>query len=380
MKIGVIVAAAGSGQRMGAEGNKVLLPLHGKPMLQYSLECFHSLEEIVDLVVVSREADLELVKDLAEKACPGRVVQVVPGGAERQESVYKGLKALPPDTDWAIIHDGARPFLTQDMVRRGLAAAREYGAVALAVPVKDTIKQVREGVIVDTPPRQELWAAQTPQIFRYELILRAHEQAREQGTSATDDCALVEALGHPVYVAQGDYGNVKITTPDDLPGSAVGAVGFGYDVHRLVPGRKLILGGVEIPFDRGLLGHSDADVLTHAVMDALLGAMGEGDIGELFPDTDPRYAGISSLVLLSQVRGLMQKRSFAVANLDAVILAQQPKLSPWKEAIRARLASELGVSESRINIKASTTEGLGFVGREEGIAVQAVVMLRSGQC
>lgn len=379
MKVGVVIAAAGSGLRMGAEGNKVLLPVQGKPMLQYSLECFEAMDEVRDLVVVTREEDQEMVGTLLERMQPTKRIQVVPGGPVRQESVYRGLQALPADTEWVIIHDGARPFITTTAVRRGLEAAREHGAVGLAVPVKDTIKRVRAGVVVDTLPRSELWAMQTPQIFRYELILKAHQEARRRDLVATDDCALVEALGHPVQIVPGEYSNIKVTTPEDLPRREEFSVGSGYDVHRLVPGRPLILGGVEIPFELGLLGHSDADVLTHAVMDALLGALGAGDIGEHFPDTDSSYAGISSMALLARVMELVRSRGWEVSNADAVVLAQRPKLTPWKGAIRTSLAQALGVFEARVNIKASTSEGLGFVGRGEGIAAQAVVMLRSAR-
>lgn len=377
MKVGVVIAAAGSGVRMGAECNKVLLSLHGKPMLQYSIELFAGLEEVSSLVIVTRDVDCDLVQGLVEQMGLNGWVQVVPGGAVRQESVLRGLRALPADTEWVIIHDGARPFVTAPVVRRGLEAVREHRAVGVAVPVKDTIKRVQDSLVVDTLPRAELWAMQTPQIFSYELILKAHEQASAQGLVATDDCALVEALGHPVHIVPGEYSNIKITTPEDLPRSDEPAVGFGYDVHRLVADRPLILGGVEIPSEQGLLGHSDADVLTHAVMDALLGALGAGDIGEHFPDTDPQYAGISSMVLLSRVMALVQARGLEVGNADVVVLAQRPKLSPWKAAIRASLAQALGVAETRVNVKASTCEGLGFVGREEGIAAQAAVLLRA---
>jgi len=375
-KVAVVIAAAGSGRRMGAGENKVLLPLDGKPMLQHSIECFAAMDEVSEIVVVTRSEDLEAVRSLAAGIAARRPVQVVTGGETRQESVFLGLKALPGDTDWVIIHDGARPFITAELVRRGLAAVRRHLAVGLAVPVKDTIKRVREGRVVDTPPRAELWAVQTPQLFSYQLILRAHEQARQKGLRATDDCALVEALGEPVHIVPGEYANIKVTTPEDLPPPEDSLVGFGFDVHRLVPGRPLVLGGVEIPFELGLLGHSDADVLTHAVMDALLGAMGEGDIGEHFPDTDPSYAGISSLLLLERVMGLVRERSLTVGNVDAVIVAQRPKLTPWKAAIRGKLAQALGTAERQVNIKASTSEGLGFTGRGEGIAVQAVVSLR----
>lgn len=379
MTVGVVIAAAGSGTRMGAEGNKVLLSLYGKPILQYSLECFAGLPEVEEIVVVTRECDRPVVEGLAEKAAPQKRVQVVVGGATRQESVYLGLQALSSHVEWAAIHDGARPFLTPELVRRTLDAVREHQAVGVGVPVKDTIKRVREGRVVETPPRNELWAIQTPQVFARDLILEAHRQAAKLGVEATDDCALLEELGRPVHIVAGDYRNLKITTPEDLPREERILVGLGYDVHRLVADKPLILGGVEIPHELGLLGHSDADVLTHALMDALLGAMGEGDLGELFPDTDPQYAGISSLVLLSQVVARLESRRLEIGNVDLIIQAQKPKLTPWKGKIKAKLSEVLGISADQINLKATTTEGLGFVGREEGMAAQAVVVLRGRQ-
>ncbi|HBG00843.1 MAG TPA: 2-C-methyl-D-erythritol 4-phosphate cytidylyltransferase, partial [Firmicutes bacterium] len=296
MRVAVVVAAAGSGSRMGAQGNKVLLPLDGKPVLAHVLACFSAMDEVRELVVVTREVDRQAVSDLVQKAVPGKRTKVVLGGADRQESVYLGLQSLTPDTDWVIIHDGARPFITPDLVRSGLQAAQEHLAVGVAVPVKDTIKKVRGGFAVETLERSELWAMQTPQVFAYDLIVKAHAWAKHNDVRVTDDCAVLEAFGHPVHIVEGDYANTKITTPEDLPRSQEFSVGLGYDVHALVADRPLILGGVRIPHEKGLLGHSDADVLTHAVMDALLGALGAGDIGELFPDTDPQFAGASSIV------------------------------------------------------------------------------------
>ncbi len=377
MKIGVVLAAAGSGRRMGARSNKVLLPLDGKPVLSHSLACFGSMEEVSEIVVVTSSRDLEAVTHLLQREVSGKTAQVVLGGAERQDSVYLGLKALSADTDWAIIHDGARPFVTPELVRRGLEAVEDRLAVGIAVPVKDTIKKVRDGFVTETPERSELWAMQTPQIFDYRLALKAHEEARQRGITATDDCGLLEVLGHPVHIVEGDYSNIKITTPEDLPRSNRVVVGFGYDVHRLAGGKPLILGGVEIPYEKGLLGHSDADVVTHAVMDALLGAMGKGDIGELFPDTDPVYKGISSITLLEHVLNIMKEERLVTNNLDITIMAQRPKLGSWKGAMRTKLAQVFVVTEGQVNIKATTTEGLGFVGREEGIAAQVVVSLRA---
>lgn len=378
MRVGVVIAAAGSGRRMaalGTEENKVFLPLDGKPVIAHSLECFATMEEVAEIVVVTQAMDQDRMMELAKRILPEKAVQVVIGGKERQESVYRGLQTLNSSTEWVIIHDGARPYITLDLVRSALEAAKKYSAVGVGVPVKDTIKRVQGGFVQETLVRSELWAMQTPQVFSYDLILGAHAEAVEKGLLATDDCALLESLDHPVHIVQGDYRNIKITTPEDLPQKEIFMVGFGYDVHRLVEGRPLILGGVEIPYERGLLGHSDADVVTHTIMDALLGAMGQGDIGELFPDTDPKYKGISSILLLEHVLIILEKEKVRVNNLDITIIAQKPKLAPWKAPIKAKLAQVMGIRESQINIKATTTEGLGFVGREEGIATQVVVSL-----
>lgn len=375
MKTGVIIAAAGSGTRMGAEGNKIFLSLDGKPIISHSLELFAAMDEIAEIVVVTRKVDLQIVQDLMEGVT--KPYQVISGGSERQESVYKGLKSLSTDLDWVLIHDAARPYLTADLVRAGLVAVREHLAVGIGVPTKDTIKQVKESFVVETLPRNELWAVQTPQLFSYSLIMKAHEEAVKHGFSATDDCALVENLGQSVHMIEGDYANLKITTPEDLPQQQNFLIGFGYDVHRLVEGKPLVLGGLEIPYEKGLLGHSDADVVTHAIMDAILGAMGRGDIGELFPDTDAKYKGISSIILLEHVLGILHGNKLEINNLDITIMAQKPKLSPYKVNMRDNLANIMQISEKRINVKATTCEGLGFVGREEGIVVQVVVSLRS---
>jgi 2-C-methyl-D-erythritol 4-phosphate cytidylyltransferase/2-C-methyl-D-erythritol 2,4-cyclodiphosphate synthase len=362
---------------MGLRDNKVLLPLRGRPILSHSLACFDSMDEIAEVVVVTNLRDQEAMAKLVGMDVVHKEAKVVLGGVERQDSVYFGLKALSEDTEWVIIHDGARPFITPDLVRRGLVATREYLAVGIAVRVKDTIKKVKDGLVIETPDRSLLWAMQTPQIFSYALIVQAHEEARSKGVTSTDDCALLESMGHPVHIVEGDYANLKITTPEDLPRPNKTRVGFGYDVHRFVVGRPLILGGVTIPSEKGLLGHSDADVVTHAVMDALLGAMGLGDIGELFPDTDPKYEGISSIVLLEEVLSVMEQERLELGNLDITIMAQRPKLGPWKGSIKTKLAQTLAVRESEISVKATTTEGLGFVGREEGIAAQVVAFLRA---
>lgn len=377
MKVGVVIAAAGSGRRMGGERNKILLPLEGRPMIAASLELFDSLEEVSEIVVVTRKEDLQKIEEIVEATVKNTPVQVVLGGETRQKSVYCGLQAFNSEPELALIHDGARPYIKGELVRQILQEAKKHGAAAVGVPVKDTIKQVQEGLVLKTLPREELWAVQTPQVFSYSLILKAHQQAESLGLQVTDDCSLLEKIGHPVRILPGDYENVKITTPEDLPAQALCLVGFGWDAHRLTENRSLILCGVEIPHNRGLLGHSDADVAVHALMDALLGALGRGDIGELFPDSDPRFKDISSLTLLSQVMELVQEEGLRINNIDLTILAERPKLAEYKESMRSNLASVLEIPKARINLKASTAEGMGFIGRGEGIAAQAGVILSS---
>ena len=379
MDVGVVIAAAGSGRRMGMDVSKVLLPLDRKPILAHSLELFAALDEVSEIVVVTREVDLKMVTQLIYNLGLSHIARTIPGGDERQGSVYLGLKALSNETQWVIIHDGARPYVTRELVSKALQDCYTYKAVTLGVPVTDTIKIVDDGLVVETPNRANLWSIQTPQIFSFPLILKAHEKAKKSGLSATDDFMLLEKMGIPVYVVQGSYGNIKITTPEDLPSEKKGKttmIGLGFDIHRLVPDRELILCGVHIPHEKGLLGHSDADAAAHAVMDALLGAAGLGDIGELFPDTDPQYKDVSSLVLLRQVMDQIYNKGLVVGNLDLTIMAEQPKLAPWKEQMRTNLAATLAVSKNKVNVKATTVEGLGVIGNGEGIAAQAVVLLQ----
>jgi len=370
--IAVILAAAGSSERMGGGTNKVLRLLAGKPVLAHSLLTFAESSLIDQVVIVARRADREAVAQLATEC--GVEAAVVEGGSERQQSVFLGLQALRPEIEWVLVHDAARPYVTQELMERVLAAAQAHGAATVGVPVIDTVKVVMDGVVQETLNRDLLWAVQTPQAFARQVIVDAHTRAAAAGISATDDCALVERFGGKVVVVPGDYRNIKITTAADLQKEealATPLIGFGFDVHRLAPGRKLILAGVEIPYELGLLGHSDADVAAHAVCDALLGAAALGDIGDHFPDTDPQYAGADSMVLLAHVVRLLEQRGLRPWNVDVTVIAQRPKLSPWKHQMRGNLARVFGLPEGRVGIKFTTTEGLGFTGRGEGIAAQA---------
>jgi len=369
---------------MRAKINKQFLPLVGRPVVVHTIQACLAAAVFDQVIVVVAPGEEEMFRrDVLLSWFPGEQITIVTGGRERQDSVANGLNSLQREIDYVCIHDGARPLAPPSLLQRCMAEARVSGAAVAAVPVKDTIKTVdTDGKIVATPDRSRLWVVQTPQAFRRDWLEEAYRYGKKQHLQVTDDAALLELCGYPVTVVPAEYSNLKITTPEDLAlaEALLGRkqtlrVGNGYDVHRLVLGRKLILGGVDIPHALGLLGHSDADVLVHAIMDAMLGALAMGDIGRHFPDTDPRYKDISSLKLLRHVAALCAKEGFRLGNLDAVIVAQQPKLAPYIEAMRQNIARALDAPASAISIKATTTEGLGFAGRGEGIAALATVFL-----
>ena len=375
-----IVLAGGSGQRMGADRNKVLLALAGQPVIVRSVAAFQGL--VQGVVLVSRPEDMPVMQAAMERA--GLAVTIVPGGATRQASVRNGLDALPADCTHVLIHDGARCLVDRDTILRCMASAERYGSGVAAIPAIDTIKQVdKHDVVLSTPDRSTLRAVQTPQAFSVELIRQAHRAAEAAGYLGTDDASLVEYIGQPVQLTMGSRRNIKLTTPEDMimaesmlesryPALRVGQ---GYDVHRFAEGRDLILCGVKVPHAVGLLGHSDADVALHALMDAMLGAMAIGDIGKHFPDTDEAYRGADSMKLLEHVVSLLEERSARVTNCDVTIVAQKPKLLPYIGQMRENVAAALRLPVDRVNVKATTTEKLGFEGRQEGISAQAVCMV-----
>lgn len=381
-----IIAAAGAGKRMGRTCNKVFLNLDGQPILAHSVSRIAECPEIDKIIVVAAPDEVLDITTLISKVRLGKAWQVVAGGSERQFSVMNALAVIPAEAKLILVHDGARPLIEPAAVASVIAAAKEHRAAGIAVPVKDTIKVAdADGFAVDTPPRSKLWAIQTPQAFDASLLRQAYHAANAVGFVGTDDAGLVERLGVTVKMVHGSYENLKITTPEDLiiaetllrKGRKTMRIGTGYDVHKLVEGRKLILGGVEIPHTHGLLGHSDADVLLHAIKDAMLGAAALGDIGRHFPDTDPQYKGASSMLLLAKVVDLLAQKGYKVNNVDATIIAEKPKLAPYIAQMNENIAQTLGTDIDCVNIKATTTEGLGFTGRREGIAAQAAVTIVS---
>lgn len=380
-----VVLAAGSSSRMGFD--KLGFDLGGETVLGRSLRAFDACPRIGEIVLVTGRDTALAGREAARCRKPVRLVQ---GGGTRAESARRGVEAAGGEL--VAIHDAARPFVSQAVIEAALQGAAQWGAAAPAVPLKDTVKRGTPGdgrtvpasCLVDvTPDRSSLYAVQTPQCFDRDTYLRVSGQLDpERARMVTDDASLFELAGLPVRLTAGDYANYKITTREDLPGGGIQQgenamrIGHGYDVHRLVEGRPLILGGVNVPFEKGLLGHSDADVLAHAVMDAVLGAAALGDIGQHFPDSDPAYAGADSLALARHVAGLLRQAGWRVGNIDATILCQRPKLAPHIPAMRRNLAEAFGLPADGVSVKATTEEHLGFTGEGLGIAAHAVALIQ----
>ena len=380
MHVSAIIAAGGRGSRFGGDRPKQLLDLGGRPILQRSAEALLSHPLVTDLVVA-------LPPELAAAPPPylrggAKSIEVVEGGARRQDSVANAFARVAARADIVLIHDAARPLVSEVVIRRTIDAAAQSGAAIAAVRAHDTVKRGdAAATIVGTIPREEIYLAQTPQAFRVDVLRDALELADD----ATDEAALAERAGHHVQMVEGDRRNLKITTPDDLdiaerllrPRGTVPPlrIGNGYDLHRLVAGRPLILGGVTIPFDKGLQGHSDADAVCHAVTDAILGGANAGDIGRHFPDTDPAWKDADSIALLRRAGEVVSESGFAIVNIDVVVIAQKPKLVPHVAAMTANVAAALGIHAAQISIKGKTNEGVGELGRGEAIAVHAVTLL-----
>jgi 2-C-methyl-D-erythritol 4-phosphate cytidylyltransferase/2-C-methyl-D-erythritol 2,4-cyclodiphosphate synthase len=418
MHVTAIIAAGGRGLRVGAAQPKQLLEVGGRPILERSVAAFLS-HPTVDAIVVALPPDLaaeppEYLRPATACARPDKPLRVVAGGDRRQDSVANAFQVTDPQSDVIVIHDGARPFASADLIARTITAAAHGGAAIAALQARDTVKRAgsepagspaevgrARRTIVETLPRETIYLAQTPQAFRRHVLAAA----LALGIDATDEAALAERAGHPVQIVDGDATNIKITTAEDLPiAEAIaasadriadaaatrhprssepagparsGRAGTGYDLHRLVDGRPLIIGGVTIPSDRGALGHSDADVVCHAVTDAILGAACLGDIGRHFPDTDARWKGASSLDLLRRAVVLVAAQGLQVGNVDVTVVLERPKIKDHIDAMRASVAAAIGIGVERVSIKGKTNEGVDAVGRGEAIAAHAVALVRA---
>jgi 2-C-methyl-D-erythritol 4-phosphate cytidylyltransferase/2-C-methyl-D-erythritol 2,4-cyclodiphosphate synthase len=384
MFVTAIIAAGGWGRRLGAGVPKQLLQVGGATILERSVGAFASHPGVAEVVVALPATLAADPPGWLAALGGGSRVRVVAGGERRQDSVANAFDAIAAEAEIVLVHDAARPFVTADVISRSIEGAAAHGAAIAAVGAQDTVKRVEGGAIAETLPRESIVLAQTPQAFRRGVLRDAVALGRS-GVQATDEAALAERAGHRVHVIDGDPANVKITTSHDLEAARGRArdveaqAGIGYDLHRLVEGRPLVLGGVTVPSDRGALGHSDADVVCHAVTDAVLGAAHAGDIGRLFPDSDPRWKDASSLGLLREAVAVAHRLGFAVRNVDVVVILERPKLAPYRDAIERHVADALGIEPERVSVKAKTNEGMDAVGRGEAIAAHAVAIVSRGR-
>lgn len=378
MFVSVIIVAGGRGTRLGASEPKQLLTLGGRSMLQRSVDAFVSHPAVGEVVVV-------LPPEFARGNVPldtgGRSVRIASGGARRQDSVAAGFRVISAEATVVLVHDAARPFVSATLIDRVVEGAVEHGAVVPACRARDTIKRApaEGGRVQETLPRDTVWMAQTPQGFARAVLARA--VAEGERVDATDEAMLAERAGFAVHVIEGDDANVKITTAEDLTraratfSSAGPRVGTGYDLHRLVEGRSLVLAGVAVPFDKGPQGHSDGDVVSHALCDAMFGAAALGDIGRHFSDRDARWKDAPGLDLLARAAAIIGEAGWYVSSADVTVVLERPKLAGHIDAIRNALAGTLNVDADAISVKAKTNEGVDAVGRGEAIAAHAVAVL-----
>ena len=379
MNVWGILLAGGTGSRMGSSVNKTLLPIAGECSLCRSLRTLS--RHCTGTVIVLRDEDCGRIHAVLS-ASGLSADRYAPAGYDRQASVFNALQQLPEECDIVLVHDAARPFADDQTIQNVITSASKYGTGISSTSVFDTIKTVSpESTVLSTLDRKVLRAVQTPQGFSKALLLKAHDQVSER---CTDDSGLVAKLGVPIYLVPGSPRNIKLTTKEDLAlaefyAAGLPRIGHGFDAHRLVSGRELIIGGIHIPYDKGLLGHSDADVLIHAIIDALFGAAALGDIGCHFPDNDPKYKNISSLHLLRETADLLQQAGFIIGNIDATVIAQRPKLSGCIPEMRTVISKTLKLSADSISVKATTTEGMGYEGNGEGISAHAVAVVFSGR-
>jgi 2-C-methyl-D-erythritol 4-phosphate cytidylyltransferase/2-C-methyl-D-erythritol 2,4-cyclodiphosphate synthase len=387
MRVTAIIAAGGSGRRLGSSTPKQLLDVAGQSMLARSVGAFDRHPQVDDVIVALPVDLVDTARGIVGKVAGP--IKFVAGGASRQDSVARAFELVEERTDIVLVHDAARPFVSAELITRAIAAAAAHGAAIAAVPATDTVKRVTPDasapVIVETLRREAIYLAQTPQAFRRAVLQDAVALGRT-GIDATDEAGLAERAGHTVRVVEGDRGNVKITTAADLDRArghgtraatrSAARAGIGYDLHRLVEGRPLILGGVTIPSVLGALGHSDADAACHAATDAVLGAASLGDIGGHFPDSDPQWKGASSIELLRRAGGLVRDAGFEILNLDVVVVLERPRIAQFVDGIRRGLANALDIDAALVSVKGKSNEGVDAIGRGEAIAAHAVALLQ----
>lgn len=382
--LSIIIPAAGAGKRMKSDVPKILLKLKGQTILERTIRAFFIYKPQEMIIPVSAAIKNE-VTEIIEELNADFPIKIVEGGKERQDSIWNAMNALSQDCEIVAVHDAARPFFKVDVFDEAYSLLQDCAGVITAVPATYTMKIARDRSVISTLDRNELWQVNTPQIFNKDIFVKAYKQAYADNFYGTDDAILLERIGETLMIIEDIPENIKITHPSDMvlaeqilsgkKGASMQRVGQGYDVHKLVEGRKLILGGVEIPHEKGLDGHSDADVLIHVIIDAILGAAAFGDIGKHFPDTDNKYKDIDSMFLLYGIRKLLEVNHYTIQNIDATLILQAPKVAPYIDTMRKNIAKELNLDISQVSVKATSEEGLGFTGRKEGVAATAIVML-----
>jgi len=397
VRIAAVIAAGGTGTRIGSAIPKQFLKLAGKPILLHTIERILEMEGVVQVTVALPTRHIKPAREILRRKSWKIPVTCIRGGLTRQESVRRGVQATGKDVDLILVHDAVRPLCDTGTMRRVAEAAMAKGGAIPGIAATDTIQRVsRTGRVIATPPREEFFAIQTPQCFHADILRSSLERAHRADFMGTDESSVVRWAGHPVFMVAGSPDNIKITRPLDLKiaehliktrqrddpcltgrtqSGSMFRIGQGIDYHRMVEGRKLILGGVDIPFEKGLQGHSDADVLLHAICDAILGAAALGDIGTHFPDSDAVNFNRPSLEFLRESRAKTERAGWCVYNVDATLLAQRPRLASYMGAMKQNIAEVLGLSPADVSIKATTTEGMNAEGRGEGISAQAVVLL-----
>lgn len=387
MRTIAIIAAAGKGKRYQAKIPKQYIRINNKPLLWYTLSVFNASRFVDGIIIAADSKYINYCKRLAKKYCLEKVFSVVEGGATRAHSVYNALKAVPCRAEIVLVHDGARPLVKPRLIEDIVKSAKKYGAVITALRPKNTIKEVSAGSFVEkTHIRENLVEVQTPQAFRYKLLMDCYERFKNRLSIVTDDSSLIEMAGYKVKVVAGDYENIKITTKEDIvsfrnmQNSALYGfrIGAGYDIHRLVKNRRLVLGGVDIPSKYGLLGHSDADVLLHAITDAMLGAVGERDIGWHFSNKDKRYKDMDSSYFLITANEILRKKGYKIRNIDSIIVAQEPKLQPYYTDMTGNISKWLKIRKENVTVKFTTPEEVGPLGHKKAIAGMAVVAVVKG--
>lgn len=383
MKIIFIILAAGQGKRFSFKQNKLFYQINNKPLIYYLLEKLNNFKDINKILLVTDKYNINNLKKVVQKTKSNKILKVINGGKERQDSVFNSLKWINKKIQnknnlYVGIHDGARINISEELIKRLIMPLKKYKAVIPALKTTDTIKEVKNNIIMATLPRENLYNAATPQFFKYNDLYTSYIHANKNKFMVTDDASIMEYNNYKVKIVEGELENIKITYMNDLKSVLKEnyRTGIGFDVHRIDNNRKLILGGIQINSKFGLSGHSDADVLIHAIIDSLLGAAGLNDIGQHFPDTDNKYKNIDSAKLLIKVIDIIEDKNYSIINIDTTIFAQSPKLSPYTQKIRLNLSRILQINKDNINIKAKTMENLGFIGRQEGISAQSIALLK----